>query len=206
MKSVQTLGRLEQEDLVLESASPVDPRLPKPRGRTMRKPLEIPIERSKLEATKRLGGCFPNRLVNSTGPVPLAARFTAQERAQLIAAKLEPIASSFARNPRVGFRTASVPRAFNTHHERIGQNLRIKAQLGWVLSKKDRPEEWMPHYTGAVVLEDGQKFWARIWVKKTRNGEKFLSLNLKPFQPKSSAPAPKCSRGRTSAKTSTAAQ
>jgi hypothetical protein len=49
----------------------------------------------------------------------------------------------------------------------------------------------MPHYTGAVVLEDGQKFWARIWVKNTRVGDTFWSLNLKPFQPKSSALARK---------------
>jgi hypothetical protein len=45
---------------------------------------------------------------------------------------------------------------------------------------RDRTEDWQPHYAGAVTLEDGQKFWANIWVKVDRNGHKFLSLNLKP--------------------------
>jgi hypothetical protein len=58
-ESPQPSGRLERNDLVLEFAAPDDPRLPKPRGRTMRKPSESPIERSKLEATKRLGGLVP---------------------------------------------------------------------------------------------------------------------------------------------------
>lgn len=52
---------------------------------------------------------------------------------------------------------------------------------------RDRTEDWQPHYVGAVVLEDGQKFWARLWVRVDRNGGKYLSLNLKPFQQKAQA-------------------
>jgi hypothetical protein len=45
---------------------------------------------------------------------------------------------------------------------------------------RDRTEDWQPHYTGAMTLEDGQKFWVNIWVKPDRNGQKFVSINLKP--------------------------
>jgi hypothetical protein len=57
-----------------------------------------------------------------------------------------------------------------------------ESKRNWALCFKngDRTEDWQPHYAGAVTLEDGQKFWANIWVKVDRNGHKFLSLNLKP--------------------------
>jgi hypothetical protein len=49
----------QRVNLVLESLSEGDPRLPKPRGKLGKRPKESAFERSKLEATKANGGLVP---------------------------------------------------------------------------------------------------------------------------------------------------
>jgi len=49
---------------------------------------------------------------------------------------------------------------------------------------ENKREPWMADYTGAVTLEDGQKFWVNLHEKKDRNGKTYFSVGLKPFQPK----------------------
>jgi hypothetical protein len=58
----------------------------------------------------------------------------------------------------------------------------FESKRNWaaLFRNRGRQEDWQPHYVGVVTLEDGQKFWARLWVKEDRHGQKFLSLHLKP--------------------------
>jgi hypothetical protein len=52
---------------------------------------------------------------------------------------------------------------------------------------RDKREDWYADYLGVTVVEDlptGSKVWVNVRERKTRKGETYLTVSLKPFRAK----------------------
>jgi len=63
-------------------------------------------------------------------------------------------------------------------------------QNSGILKKNDdRKSESHPHYRGEINIE-GRNFWLSAWVKTGQGGNKFLSLAVKPREPRQEGQQP----------------
>jgi hypothetical protein len=53
---------------------------------------------------------------------------------------------------------------------------------GWAccFPPRNPRSEHPPDFTGVIVPEDHKKYWVNLYVKTDRNGNRFVSVNIKP--------------------------
>jgi len=52
---------------------------------------------------------------------------------------------------------------------------------GALFKNKKKETDNHPDYNGSIVV-DGNEYWISSWLKTSKNGEKFMSLSVKPKQ------------------------
>lgn len=52
---------------------------------------------------------------------------------------------------------------------------------GWATCFKvqKKAEDWQCDFTGVIALEGVGRFWVNIWKRTARNGQMYLSINLR---------------------------
>jgi len=53
---------------------------------------------------------------------------------------------------------------------------------GWATSFKvgKKTEDWQCDFTGVIALQGIGRFWVNVWKRIDRNGQTYLSINLRP--------------------------
>jgi hypothetical protein len=59
---------------------------------------------------------------------------------------------------------------------------------GSMFANKKKEQDNHPDRTGSIMV-DGKEYWINGWLKKTQEGETWLSLSVKPKEARTSAPA-----------------
>jgi uncharacterized protein (DUF736 family) len=60
---------------------------------------------------------------------------------------------------------------------------------GVLFANDKREKDTHPNMTGKINV-DGVDYWLSAWTKTSKNGNKFLSLSVKPMEARAETPAP----------------
>lgn len=45
-----------------------------------------------------------------------------------------------------------------------------------------KTEDWQPDFKGVVTLDDGTKCWINVYKRLDRNGKRYVSVNVRPWE------------------------